>query len=72
MNKLSMLSAIVLNSRSNSLKPGWHDTNQANKEMTNDAHYLSHHEKSSQQSSEDLTKDLANLTEREMDKNQSI
>ena len=34
------------------------DANQANKEMTKDAHY----EKSSQQSSEDLTKDLADLT----------
>jgi len=34
------------------------DANQANKEMTKDAHY----EKSSKQSSEDLTKDLANLT----------
>jgi len=34
------------------------DTNQANKEMTKDAHY----EKSSQQSSEDLTKYLADLT----------
>jgi len=38
------------------------DTNQANKEMTKDAHYLSHHKKSSQQSSEDLTKDLVDLT----------
>jgi len=35
-----------------------HDANQANKEMTKDAHY----EKSSQQSNEDLTKDLADLT----------
>jgi len=34
------------------------DANQANKEMTKDAHY----EKSSQQLSEDLTKDLADLT----------
>jgi len=33
------------------------DANQANKEMTKDAHY----EKSSQQSSEDLTKDLTDL-----------
>ena len=37
-----------------------HDANQANNEMINDAHY----EKSSQQSSEDLTKDLADLTRR--------
>jgi len=34
------------------------DVNQAKKEMTKDAHY----DKSSQQSSEDLTKDLAYLT----------
>jgi len=34
------------------------DANQANKEMTKDAHY----EKSFYQSSEDLTKDLGNLT----------
>ena len=61
-NKLAMLFAWVLNSRSNSLKPGGHDTNQANKEMTKDAHYHSHHEKSSQQLSEDLTKDLTDLT----------
>jgi len=33
-NKLTMLSARVLNSRLNSLKPGGHDTNQANKEIT--------------------------------------
>ena len=33
------------------------DANQTNKEMTKDAHY----EKSSQQSSEDFTKDLADL-----------
>jgi len=38
------------------------DTNQANKEMIKEAHYHSHHEKSSQQSSEDLIKDLADLT----------
>jgi len=57
-NKLTMLSAGVLNSRSNSLKPGGHDTNQANKEMTKHAHY----EKSSQQSSEYLTRDLADFT----------
>jgi len=57
-NKLTMLSVGVLNLRSNSLKPWGHDANQTNKEMTKDAHY----EKSSQQSSEDLTKDLANLT----------
>jgi len=37
-------------------------TNQANKEMTKDANYHSHHEKSSQQSSENLTKDPTNLT----------
>jgi len=43
-NKLTILSLGVLNSRSNSLKPGGHDTNQANKKMTKDAHY----EKSSQ------------------------
>jgi len=67
-NKLTMLSAGVLNSRSNSLKPRGHDANQANKEMTKDAHY----EKSFQQSSEDLTKDVADLTEEEMDTNQSI
>jgi len=53
-----MLSARVLNSRSNYLKPGGRDTNQANKEMNKVAHY----EKSSQQSSENLTKDLADLT----------
>ena len=39
-----------------------HDTNQASKEMTKDAHYRWHHEKSSQQTSENLTKDLADLT----------
>jgi len=61
-NKLTMLSVEILNSRSNSIKPGGHDTNQANKKMTKDAHYHSHHEKSSQQTSEDLTKDLAYLT----------
>ena len=44
------------------------DANQANKEMTKDSHY----EKSSQQSSEGLTKDLADLTRKEMDTNQSI
>jgi len=38
------------------------DTNQANKEMTKDAHYHSHYEKSSHQSSENLTNDLADLT----------
>jgi len=38
------------------------DTNHANKEMTKEAHYYSNHEKPSQQSSEDLIKDLANLT----------
>jgi len=47
-----MLSTGVLNSRSNSHKPRGHDENQANKEMTKDAYY----EKSSQQSSEDLTR----------------
>jgi len=30
--------------------------------MTKEAYYHSHHEKSSQQSSEDLTKDIADLT----------
>jgi len=55
-----MLFAGVLNLRSNSLKPGV-DTNQANKEMTKDAHYHSHFEKSSPQSSEYLSKDLADL-----------
>jgi len=51
-NKLTMLSAGVLNSRLNSLEPGGHDTNQHNKKMTNDAHY----ERSSQHLSEDLTR----------------
>jgi len=41
-----MLSARVLNLRSNSLKPEGHDANQANKEMPKD-HNL-HNEKSSQ------------------------
>jgi len=47
-----MLFAGVLNSRSNSLKPRGHDTNQDNKKMAKDAHY----ESSSQHSSEDLTR----------------
>jgi len=51
-NKLCMLSAEVLNLRSNSLKPGEHDTNQDNKKMTKDANY----ERSSQHSSENLTR----------------
>jgi len=63
-NKLTMLSAGVLNSRSNSLKLGGHDTIQASKEMTKDSNYHSHYEKSSQLSSEDPTKDLADLTRR--------
>jgi len=49
-----MLSAGVLNSRSNSLKPGGHDTSQDNKKMTKDANDHSHYEKSSQHTSEDL------------------
>ena len=48
--------------RLNSLKPGGHDTNQANKQMAKDAHYHSHYKNSSQHSSEDLIKDLAYLT----------
>jgi len=51
-NKLTMLFAGVLNSWSNSLKPGGHDTNQDKKKMTKDAYY----EGSSQHSTEDLTK----------------
>jgi len=47
-----MLSVGVLNSRSNSLKPKGHDTNQDNKKMTKDAHY----ERSSQHSSENLSR----------------
>jgi len=43
-----MLSAGILNSRSNSLKPGGHDAKQANKEMTKYANDLLHKEKSSQ------------------------
>jgi len=38
------------------------DTNQVNKEMTKDEEYHSYYENSSQQSSENLTKDLADLT----------
>jgi len=38
------------------------DINQVNKEMTKDAQYHSYYEKSSQQSSEEITKDLADLT----------
>jgi len=40
------------------------DTIQANKEMTKDSNYHLHYEKSSQLSSEDPTKDLADLTRR--------
>jgi len=63
-NKLTMLSKGVLNSSSNSLKLGEHDTIQANKEMTKDSNYHSHYEKSSQFSSEDPAKDLTDLTRR--------
>jgi len=41
-----------------------HDTIQANKEMTKDSNYHSRYEKSSQLSSEDPTKDIADLTRR--------
>jgi len=59
-----MLFVGVLNSRSNSIKLGGNDTIQANKEMTKDSNYHSHYDKSSQLSSEDPTKDLADLTRR--------
>jgi len=59
-----MLSTIVINSRSNSLKLGGNDTIQDNKEMTKDSHYHPHYEKSSQLSSKDPTKDLADLSRR--------
>jgi len=63
-NKLTLLYAEVLNLRSNSHKLGGHDTIQANKKMTKDSNYHSHYEKSSQLSSEDPTKDLADLIKR--------
>jgi len=53
---LTVLSARVLNSRSNSLKPGGHDASQANKKMTNDANDHSNYEKSSQHANKDLTR----------------
>jgi len=51
-----MLSAGVLNSRSSSLKPGGHDANQANKEVTKDANNHLHSKKSSQHTTGDLTR----------------
>ena len=43
-NPLTVLSTGVLNSRLNSLKPGGHDSSQANKKMTKDADDHSHYE----------------------------
>ena len=63
-NKLTMLSTGVLNSRSNSLKLGGHYTIQVNKEMTKVLRDHSHFEQSSQQSSQVPTKDLVDLTKR--------
>ena len=57
-----MLSAGVLNLRSNSLKLRGHDTIQVDKKMTKDSRDHSYYEHSSQQSSQDPTKDLMDLT----------
>ena len=64
MNKRTMLSAGVLNSRSNSLQLGRHDIIQEDKQMTKDSRDNSHGEQPSQQSSQCPTKDPKNLTRR--------
>jgi len=59
-----MLSAGGLNLRLKSLKLGGHDTIQVDKKMTKDSRDHLHYEQSSQQSNQDPTKDLMNLTRR--------
>jgi len=61
-NKLSMLFARVLNSKSNYLQLGGHDIIQEDKQMTKDSRDNSHGEQSSHQSSQSPTKDLTDLT----------
>jgi len=63
-NKLTMLFAGVLNSRSNSLQLGGHDTIQVAKKMTKDSRDNSQCEQSSQQSSQGPTKYQMDLTRR--------
>jgi len=63
-NKLTMLFAGVLYSRSNSLQLGGHDTIQVAKKATKDLRNNSHCEQSSQQSSQGPTKYHTDLTRR--------
>ena len=63
-NKLTMLFVGVLNSMSNSLQLGRHDTIQVAKKMTKDSRDNSHYDQSSQQLSQDPTKDQTDLTRR--------
>ena len=63
-NKLTMLFAEFLNSRSISLQLGGHDAIQVAKKMTKDSRDKSHCEQSSQQSSQNPTKYHTDLTRR--------
>ena len=61
-NKLTMLSTGVLNSRSNSLQHGGHDTTQVATKMTKEARDKAHGEQLSRRTFHNPTKDYMDLT----------